>query len=81
MFLFVVNEKARIRIDGPNLIFMKNNYDMIPIEFSNYELKMNKLLENLYLCDPLKTISKITFDTHGITHEFMDSLILTLTFL
>ena len=74
----LINNEKFIR-EMQDLLFITNNYDMIPLEFNNYNLKINNLLEKLYSYNPLETISKINFDTHGITHEFMDSLIAKLS--
>jgi hypothetical protein len=58
-----------------NFAFIKNNFEMIPMEFSNYDYYITHLLRSIYLKNPIESLKKLTFDTIGLTHSILDELI------
>lgn len=57
------------------LAFIKNDYDMIPLEFTKYDYNISHFIKSIYLTNPLNTVKNLNFDTIGLTHSLMDNLI------
>lgn len=59
--------------------FKKNNFDMIPIEFSNYDYHISYLLQKIYFYNPLESLLNFSHDTNGVTHAMLNDFISEIT--